>query len=245
KDAVLVADLSHVNRDLCYLPVDASEELLHLAVRRLVRGLELPTDRIMSLPWDFTLRENVRALRRLLDDLFGQTPVLFSLLGNTIAHLDADTEALELIATELLRPGDRLLLEVEATSGLGDGLAAMAADEHARSTVFGEFVTSALRHHTDLDAEPAGVELHGTVEGDRALLVKTMYRADEDFTITLPNQSTVRFAFDDTIRLALSRKYTPEGLAAMLADTGLTIVGDVCTTADDPFGIALLMLEVS
>jgi uncharacterized SAM-dependent methyltransferase len=72
-----------------------------------------------------------------------------------------------------------------------------------------------------------------------------MYRADEDFMITLPNQSTVRFAFDDTIRLALSRKYTPEGLSTMLTDTDLTVVGDVCTPADGPFGLALLMLEAA
>jgi L-histidine Nalpha-methyltransferase len=121
----------------------------------------------------------------------------------------------------------------------------MAADEQALSPAFGEFVTSALRHHTDLDAEPAGVELHGTVEPSRALRVKTLYRADEDFVLTLPNRATVRFAFDDTIRLALSRKYTPEGLATMLDDAGLAVVGDVCTGVDGPFGLALLMLEVS
>jgi uncharacterized SAM-dependent methyltransferase len=245
KDGVLVADLSRVNRDLCYLPVDTSEELLHLAVRGLIRRLNLPTDRIMSLPWDFTLRENLRALRTLLDDLFGPTPIMFSLLGNTIAHFDADTEVLGMITAELLRPRDRLLLEVEATSKLSDRLAVMAADEQALSPAFGEFVTSALRHHTDLDAEPAGVELHGTVEPSRALRVKTLYRADEDFVLTLPNRATVRFAFDDTIRLALSRKYTPEGLATMLDDAGLAVVGDVCTGVDGPFGLALLMLEVS
>ena len=90
KDGVLLADLSRTNRDLCYLPVDTSEELLHLAVRGLVRRLGLPADRIMSLPWDFSLRESAAALRRLLDELFGATPVLFSLLGNTIAHFDDD-----------------------------------------------------------------------------------------------------------------------------------------------------------
>jgi L-histidine N-alpha-methyltransferase len=98
KDGVLLTDLSRANRDLCYLPVDTGEELLHLAIRGLIQRLGLPTDRIMSLPWDFSLRENVRALRRLLDELFGTTPVLFSLLGNAVSHFDADTDMLGLLA---------------------------------------------------------------------------------------------------------------------------------------------------
>ena len=245
KDGVLLTDLSRTNRDLCYLPVDTSEELLHLAVRGLIHRLDLPTDRVMSLPWDFSLRESVAALRGLLDELFDETPVLFSLLGNTIAHFDDDLAVLAQLNRELLRPGDRLLLEVEATTALSQDLAALAAEEHVHSLAFGDFVTSALRHHTDLDAEPAGVELHGMVERDRALLTKSVYRADDDFVLTLPNRTTVRFAFDDTIRLAVSRKYTPEGLAALVDDAGLSVVDDVCTGLGGPFGLALLMLEVS
>jgi uncharacterized SAM-dependent methyltransferase len=241
KDGVLLEDLSRTNRDLCYLPVDTSDDLLHLAVRSVVRALGLPTDRVMSLPWDFSLRESVASLRRLLDELFGQTPVLFSLLGNTIAHFDADVAQLSLLAT-LLRPCDRLLLEVEATSVLGRGVAALAADEQVQSPAFGEFATSALRHHTDLHLDWDDVEVVGTIDPDRALVVKTLYRADEDAVLTLPNRDGVRFAFDDTIRLALSRKYSPEGLAELVADAGLTIEGDVCTSTDGPFGLALLML---
>lgn len=242
KDGVVLAGLARANRDLCYLPVDASDELLHLAVGGLIRRIGLPSDRIMSMPWDFSLRESAAALRRLLDELFGTTPMLFSLLGNTIAQFDDDAGVLGLIADELLRPGDRLLLEVEATSALNDGLAALAADEHALSPAFGEYVISALRQHTDLPVDRADVEVLGDVEDDRALLVKTVYRSDQDAVMTLPNGATVQFDFDDTVRLALSRKYSPEGLAGMLDNAGLRIVGDVCTGIGQ-FGLALLMLE--
>lgn len=244
KDGVLLADLSTANPDVCYLPVDTSEELLHLAVRGLVRRLGLPTDRVMSLPWDFSLQETAAALRRLLDELFGRTPVLFSLLGNTITHFDDDTAVLSRVAS-LLRPGDRLLLEVEATAELSDGLATLFADEFARSPSFGEFVTSALRHHTDRHLDWHDVEYLGSVEADRALLVKTIHRSDKEAVITLPNGAPVRFAADDTVRLALSRKYSPEGLATLLDDAGLAVVGDVCTGAGGPFGLALLMLELA
>jgi L-histidine N-alpha-methyltransferase len=243
KDGVLLDDLARANRDLCYLPVDTSEELLHLAVRGLLRRLDLPADRVMSLAWDFSRRESVAGLRRLLDELFGQTPVLFSLLGNTIAHFDADADVLGMLAGELLRPGDRLLLEVEAVVETSPDLAVLAAGECAQSLAFGEFATSVLRHHTDLPAHPDDVELLGTIEPCRALLVKTIYRADDDLVLTLPNRTTTRFAFTDTIRLALSRKYSPEGLAELVADAGLDVVGDVCTGTGGPFGLALLMLE--
>jgi uncharacterized SAM-dependent methyltransferase len=241
KDGVLLADLSSANRDLCYLPVDAGEELLHLAVRGVIRRLGLPTDRVMSLPWDFSLRETAAALRRLLDELFGSTPVLFSLLGNTIGGFDADPAVLGLVAS-LLRPDDRLLLEVEVTVDLTDDLAALAADEQAQSPVFGEFAVAALRQHTDVRARWDDVEVLGAVEAGRALLVKAVYRAGVDAVLTLPNHATVPFLLDDTVRLAQSRKYSPEGLARLLADAGLTTVGDVCTGTGGPFGLALLML---
>jgi L-histidine N-alpha-methyltransferase len=242
KDGVVLADLSLANRDLCYLPVDTSEELLHLAVQGLMHRLELPADRIMSLPWDFAPRENIRQLRSLLDELFGTVPVTFSLLGGTIGGFDDDAAVLQLIAT-LLRPGDRLLLEVEATTAL-DGLVPAAVGEYAGSPAFGEFVTSSLRHHTDLPADLADVEFLGAVEDDRALVVKTVYRAREDTEFTLPNRTTVPFTTGDTIRLALSRKYSPEGLARLVAGAGLTVVADVCAGTGGPFGLALLMLEV-
>jgi L-histidine Nalpha-methyltransferase len=224
--------------------VDTSEELLHLAVRGLVHRMHLSTDRVMSLPWDFARTESLIALRRLLDEMFGGTPVLFSSLGNTIAQFDDDTGVLSAIVAELLRPGDRLLLEVEATSALGDGLASAAAREHAHSPAFTRFVTSALRHNSDLDVDLGCVEALGEVEDTRALVVKTVYRAAEDVVLTLPNQATVGFVHDDTIRLALSRKYTAEGLAAMVAEAGLTVVGDQITGTGGPFGLALLMLEL-
>jgi L-histidine N-alpha-methyltransferase len=194
------------------------------------------------VPWDFSLRETVNELRRLLDELFGTTPMLFSLLGGTIAGFDDDTAVLTLIAT-LLRPGDRLLLEVEATSAL-DGLVPEAVGEYAGSPAFGEFVVNALRHHTNLSADLRDVELLGAVEDDRALVVKTVYRAHEDTTVTLPNQANVLFAADDTIRMALSRKYSPEGLATLVTRAGLSVAADACAGTGGPFGLALLMLEV-
>ncbi|MFC4858109.1 L-histidine N(alpha)-methyltransferase [Actinophytocola glycyrrhizae] len=246
KDGVLLEDLSRANADLCYLPVDAGEDLLHLAVRGLIRRLGLPTDRVLSLPWDFTLPENLHALRGLLDELFGPTPVLFSLLGNTIAHFDDDVAVLGRCAEALLRPGDRLLLEAEVTMALGADQVVDAVAEYEHSTAFGAFVAATLRAHTDLLVDDDAVELLGAVEDERALVVRTAYRnrTDADLRLRLPNDTAVRFPPDDTIRLALTRKYTPEGLATMLHEAGLTVTADTCTGTGGQFGLALLMLAV-
>jgi L-histidine Nalpha-methyltransferase len=247
KDGVLLEDLSRANADLCYLPVDASEELLHLAVRGLIRGLSLPTDRVLSLPWDFAITENVACLRRLLDELFGPTPVLFSLLGNTLAHFDDDVAVLRRFARELLRPGDRLLLEAEVTMALDDDLVVNAVAEYEHSTAFGEYVAAVLRTHTDLVVDHDAVELLGAVDAGRALVVKTAYRnrTGSDVRIALPNNTAVCFAPDDTIRLALTRKYSPEGLSSLLREAGLTVTADSCTGTGGPFGLALMMLAVA
>ncbi|MFL6121999.1 L-histidine N(alpha)-methyltransferase [Actinophytocola sp.] len=244
KDGVVLTDLSRVNRDLCYLPVDTGQELLHLAITGQLRNLGLPPDRVMSLPWDFSSRESVTTLRGLLDELFGSMPMLFSLLGNTIAGFDDDTAVLALVGS-LLRPGDRLLLEVEATTDLGPALAASAADEQAYTLSFGEFVTAALRHHTRLSPGWGDVEVLGAVEAERALVVKTVYRSGEDQVMSLPNGTAAPLGLDDTVRLSLSRKYSPEGLARLVRAAGLDVLADVCTGTGGPFGLALLVLARS
>jgi hypothetical protein len=223
--------------------------MLRLAVRDLLFRLRLPKDDVVALPWDFAARDNLVALRGLLDTLSGDTPVLFSLLGNTLANFDDDTELLGMLATHLLRPRDRLLLEVATTPELTGELAADAAAEYESSPTFGEFVTSALRRYTDLRVDKEGVEYLGSVEDDRALLIKMVYRnhTGADIPIRLPNRAEVAFLPDDTIRLALTRKYSAPGVAAMLAGSGLTRSADprseCSATHHGPgFGLELLLL---
>jgi uncharacterized SAM-dependent methyltransferase len=234
KDGVIIADLRR-DTDLRYVPVDASTEMLRLAVRELTRRHTLPADRVLALSWDFSVRDNLAALRRLLDD----RPVLFSLLGNTLANFDADADLLRLLSTELLRPQDRLLLEVATAPALTAGDAATAAAEYEASPAFGDFVTSALRRYTDLRVDHDSVEYVGRVEGVRALRVTMTYRnrTGRDIPITLPDRACVRFAPNDTIRLALSRRYSTAGIVSMLAGAGLTV-----TAASRQCGRALLML---
>lgn len=246
KDGVVLTDLRQ-DVDSWYVPVDSSTEMLRLAVRQLIVRQKLPSASVLALPWDFSAADDVAELRTILTSAFGPTPVLFSLLGNTLANFDDDTGLLAMLGEKLLRPQDRLLLEVATTPDLTEDLARRAAAEYESSGSFGDFVTSALRRYTDLCVEKDSVDFTGTVEDDHALLVKMSYRnqTGADLTITLPSRDRVPFKVDDTIRLAVSRKYATSGLDKMTVDSGLTTVGDwrsEFTGTGHGFGLALRML---
>jgi L-histidine N-alpha-methyltransferase len=223
KDAVVLRDLRPDNADLCYVAVDMSTEMLRLGVQGLIRQLKLSRSRILPVQLDFSSPENVAELRRLLHGVFGDEPILFSLLGNTLANFESDTELLHMFAQRLLRPQDRFMLEVATTRLLDEAVAQEAADEYARSRTFREFVTSALMHYTDLHIDMDSVLFQGHTEAERAALIKIIYQnqTGQEIRITLPDRTTVSFPPQDTIRLLLSRKYTRAGLDALLVGSGM------------------------
>ena len=218
KDGVILPDLLGVQPKLLYVPVDLSAAMLRIGVRESARAVNLAPTQALPVQLDFAIPDNMAELRGLLQRLIGDEPVLYSLLGNTLANFDDDVELLRTL-TGQLRPQDRFLLEVATTEALDDDLADAAAEEYHRSRAYGEFVTSALMMYTDLTINMDSVLYRGSVEGDRALQVKVIYqnRTGADLRFMLPDRTKVAFPDRDTIRLYLSRKYTPRGLDAMLA----------------------------
>ena len=248
KDAVILRDLRRDNPKLSYVAVDMSSEMLRLGVGDLIRQLELSRNCILPVQLDFSAPDNVAGLRHLLDKIFGAEPILFSLLGNTVANFTDDAQLLTMLSRTLLRPHDRLALEVATTERLGADLAEEAATEYGRSRTFREFVTSALMHYTDLQIDMDSVLFVGKVAGQRALIVKIIYAnaSGAATRITLPDRTTVRFSHDDTILLALTRKYAPDGLDALLAESRVSKVGGshfyFAGKTGSRFGMDLLIL---
>jgi uncharacterized SAM-dependent methyltransferase len=152
----------------------------------------------------------------------GSEPILYSLLGNTIANFPDELTFLRGIA-QMLRPQDRLLLEVATTEALGEDLAAAAAAEYAGVLAFRQFVTSALLHYTDLTIDLDNVFFTGQVDQRRALLVKAIYRnrTDETIRVTLPGRMWVGFEPRETIRLHMTRKYWRSALPELISSAGL------------------------
>lgn len=222
KDAVILQDLRRNNASLYYVAVDMSTEMLRLGVPALIRELKISRSRVLSVQLDFSSKGNVVELRRVLNVLFGEEAVLFSLLGNTMTNFENDTELLRMFAEQLLRSQDRFVLEVATTHQLDDSLAQEAAEEYGRSRTFREFITSALMHYTDLPIDMDSVLFQGSVEEERALLIKFIYqnRTGGDIRITLPDRSQISFPQQDTVRLCVSRKYMRDRLELLLAESG-------------------------
>ncbi|WP_419993090.1 L-histidine N(alpha)-methyltransferase [Streptomyces boninensis] len=222
KDRTILDRLLPHNPDLRFLPVDISPEMLRLGQRESLRGTGIPLDQVVPVQLDFSTARNAIELRRLVEHLVGDEPVLYSLLGNTLANFEDDTGLLELLLKELVRPQDRFLLEVASTGGLDEESAQAAAQEYQASPRFGEFVTSAVMHFTDLHINMDHVSFTPSVEDDRSVLVKVTYqnRTGEQLRLTLPDRSSVEFPDQDTIRLLITRKYARGGLAKMVADAG-------------------------
>nr|WP_292782417.1 L-histidine N(alpha)-methyltransferase [Nostoc sp. NMS9] len=86
KDQHILSLLFNANPDLLYFPVDMSSEMLRLGVQRATRGSQLQGSHVLPIQVDFSIERNVDELRKLLDRVINNSPVLFSLLGNTLAN---------------------------------------------------------------------------------------------------------------------------------------------------------------
>ncbi|MCF4123241.1 L-histidine N(alpha)-methyltransferase [Antribacter sp. KLBMP9083] len=248
KDRVILEDMYRNNPSMYYVPVDMSAEMLRIGMQEAVRGGSFPDARALSIQLDLSMPSNVEELRDLLARLVGEEPILFSLTGNTAANFEADHEFLGGL-TRLLRPQDRLLLEVASTERLDDRVARAAADEYMQTRAFTEFVTSALRYNTDLKVNYDHVKFVGAVDED-ALLVKMFWQNETEAAIRLaiPGQLGVNLHPSDTIRLLTTRKYTPESVERLITAAGLATVAVVREQfrhmrGVNPFGLDMRLLK--
>jgi uncharacterized SAM-dependent methyltransferase len=223
KDRQILQSLHADNPDMHYFPVDISSEMLRLGTATSTEGMDLAAAQVIPVQLDFAITENLRELVKLVRRIVGDEPVLFSLVGNTMANFDDDAELLTSL-TSLLRPQDRFLLEVATTDELSDELAQEVVEEYARSRAYREFVTSALMHNTDLTIDMESVQFRGSIEPGRALKVKVIYRnrTGGDIQMMLPDRTRVQFPDNDTILLYVSRKYARKALDSLLTNCGLT-----------------------
>jgi uncharacterized SAM-dependent methyltransferase len=247
KDRRILRDLSRLNRDLYYFPVDMSPEMLRVGIKESIGSQEILRCKLLPIQIDFSLPSNAVELYRMLHRMIGDEPIVFSLLGNTLANFEDDTELL-MTLRPLLRPQDRLLLEVASTARLDDLSTRAAADEYSRSTAFRQFVTSALLQYTDLPAGIETVTFASSQEDSRAILIKAIYqnRSDHVVPMKLPDNTTISFKPRDTIRLLITRKYTADGIDRCVADAGLRCVNRTSSLPSrEGFALDLLVLAAT
>lgn len=256
KDCTIIKALQPSNPDLCYVPVDMSAEMLRLTPHEPVRSLGFTIGQVIPVQMDFSLPGNLSALKVLLHNLLGDAPILFSLLGNTLANFEDDVDQLQKLVQYLLRSQDRLALEVATTQALSQDLADRAAEEYGGSETFTVFITSALQNYTDLTIDPDSVAFTGDVEEARAIQIKVIYqnKTDSDLHLTLPGYfgKPTPFRRNDTILLDITRKYTSSGLVELLEAAELTMlaqdqwrIGQNERGGESGFGVDTLVLQPS
>jgi len=247
KDRTIVSDLRRQNRNMYYIPVDMSSEMLRMGTQP-VRDARFPVAQVLPVQLDFSIADNMEELAEMLARLVGDEPIRFTLTGNTLANFDSDEELLGTL-TQGLRAQDRLLLEVASTTRLDQETADAAADEYHQTRAFAEFVTSALRYNTDLKINNELVKFVGEVEDDDALLVKILWQNDtgDEVRMELPDHTEVVLPIGDTIRLYTTRKYSTTRLKRLTEACKLTPVEAIqsqfrYTRRPNPFGLELLLL---
>ena len=106
KDRIILGDLRRQNRDMFYIPVDMSSEMLRMGTLEPVRGARFPMSQVLPVQLDFSLDDNIDELGEMLARLVGDDPLLYTLTCNTLANFESDEELLATL-TRVLRPQDR------------------------------------------------------------------------------------------------------------------------------------------
>lgn len=248
KDNDILKRLYDSNISVRYFPVDMSSTMLRLGVQNATRGIPLKGNHILPVQIDFSFRNNITELRNLLDQVDGNDSILFSLLGNTLANFQDDTELLQNLS-KLMRSGDKLLLEVATTEELNEEVVAEAAKEYANASSFKKFVTSTLFQYTDLHIDFESICFEGSIEpGNKAIFIKVLYRnsAREIISVMLPDREPIEFKEGDTIRLLTTRKYTSVGINKVISDSKLRVISSSSSLLGGRnkygFGLDLILL---
>ena len=250
KEQVILRHLRATGRLLSYIPVDLSIDMLRMAVHEATRDDGVLHHQVFPVQLDFEDPDNLDQFRELLDRLTKDEPVLFALLGNTLANFDDDALLLRQLGG-LLREQDRFVLEVASTRGVTPELAEAAANEYGRSRAFWNFVTSTLTHKTDLPVNRQNVEFLGVVEEEPGgVRVNVVYRNDggADINFRLADGSQGQFPANDTIRLYVTRKYLRgDGFDQLLRRAGLAALhvsgGSFAAGGGPRFGMDVYLLR--
>lgn len=254
KDRDIVEGLLVDHPDLIYFPVDMSSTMLRMAIQEVTEIERLKGSQVLPIQIDFSDERRIDDLRDLVDKLAPDAPILFSLLGNTLANFQ-DDEKLMRILSKLMRDDDLLLVEVASTKKLDEELSQEAAREYGTPESFKRFAASALLQNTNLHIDMNSILFRASVEDDKAILVKVIYQntTGENISVMLPDWSSMELIDNDTIRVLLTRKYTQKGIENIIIKNGLSVLerktsgftGSSFTGRNPNFGIDLLLVTRS
>ena len=224
KDISVLEDLvESSNKKVIVLAVDISVEMLKIAVSRILDRFPSQLD-IMAVQVDLAKKESLDRLREIAFAFAKDHPILFSLLGNTIANFAQDDLRLRAF-TEMMRPQDRMLIEVGTTQRDTEEASKAAAREYQISPRFKNFVSESLVANTGMSVELDNIKVKYEREfipgskNVKAIYLKILYISDNDTAFRLAGMDekhSIEFRKGDSIRIYVTRKYTEDGFASLL-----------------------------
>ena len=248
KDRTILNHLNSLNRSgadrLIYVPVDISTELLKAAVRESTKDIGKDRIRVIPIQLDITRRDALRELRSVLNVLFDGTGAIVSLLGNTLANFRDDEQMLELLSSTVLSSDDMLLLELATTTGVTPAIIKNAEAEYDSSRSFRHFAMATLGDLTDCTLKVGKVVCEGAGSNKHLQLV-AKFRPLKATTVAFRDGETFRLGAKDAIELYMSRKYTEEGLQALVsAFQPISSEASSISEQRDHFGIVTQLLRL-
>ncbi len=199
---------------IVYVPVDISSDLLRMG---LDNSMEEIDDRVEVLPveLDITDADAVADLKTVLHELIGDSGMLLSLLGNTLANFRDDRTMLKQIASLMSSPNDLLFIELATTTEADVHSAKSAAVEYEGSKSFREFALATLLDYTDLTRDQGQVEPSAEVIEEAALQITTRFTVDKVHKVELKDGDHFDLQKDEPIELYISRKYSEAALQSL------------------------------
>jgi L-histidine N-alpha-methyltransferase len=219
KDQTILRHLQSLldGQTIVYVPVDISPELLRYALDVSMREIDQQQVEVLPIELDITNEDALDGLRAVIDAIRGETPVLLSLLGNTLANFHDDVDMLRRIASLLSDPSDLFFLELATTGDANDQTAAQAASEYEGSLSFNQFAMATLREYTNLHLGLGKVVPTAEVE-DGVISITTRFSAAKRLTVESKDGDTFVLEKGEDIELYKSRKYTAEALKELLSE---------------------------
>ena len=194
-------------------PFDVSEEVLRSSARSI--ATQLPGVDVHAVVGDF---------HQHLDRVPADGPSVLAFLGSTIGNLDPDQRSVFLgqvrmaldaddwllLGTDLVKDPTRLLAAYDDAAGVTAEFNLNALTVMNRE-LGADFDRDAFTHRAHWDASERRIEMHLVAATDQRVLLSGL----EDLVLDL--------AAGDHIRTEISTKFTPDGIAAELADAGLVV----------------------
>jgi L-histidine N-alpha-methyltransferase len=195
-----------------YVPIDVSEGTLRRAAASLLN--DYPDLGIHALVGDY---------ERDLERLPAGTGRLVLFLGSTIGNFGpAESTVFLARLRRQLAAGEHLLLGVDLVKAV-EVIEAAYNDRAGVTAEFNRNVLHVINRHLDADFRPERFE-HVAFFNRTASQIEMHLRAPTPLSVSIRAlDMTVSLAAGETIQTEISRKFTKEGVAAMLGDSGFDL----------------------